>query len=94
MRIERLSLKNYRNLEDTQISFSPRVNLICGDNGQGKTNLIEAIWLLTGARSFRGSRDGDLIRFGEERAWIEAPSSARCGSSPSPSSWAPSGRAL
>ena len=72
MRIERLSLKNYRNLEDTQVSFSPGVNLICGDNGQGKTNLIEAIWLLTGARSFRGSRDGDLIRFGEERAWIEA----------------------
>ncbi|MBC8570637.1 DNA replication/repair protein RecF [Zongyangia hominis] len=72
MRIETLSLQHFRNLETMEIAFDPKVNLICGDNGQGKTNLIEAIWLLTGARSFRGNRDGDLVRFGEERAKIEA----------------------
>ena len=48
------------------------VNIIYGDNAQGKTNLLEAIWLLSGAKSFRGAKDADLIRFGESRALIES----------------------
>ena len=53
------------------INTDPGINLICGDNAQGKTNLIEALWLFTGCKSFRGSRDSELVAFGEERANLE-----------------------
>ena len=41
------------------------MNVIYGRNAQGKTNLLEAVWLFTGGRSFRGARDGELVAFGE-----------------------------
>lgn len=63
MRIDRLSFKNYRNLKDTIIEPSDGINVIYGDNAQGKTNILEAMWLFTGGRSFRGSKDGDLVSF-------------------------------
>lgn len=66
-----LKAKNYRNLKELEINPDPGINLICGDNAQGKTNLIEAMWLFTGCKSFRGSKDGELIAFGEERAELE-----------------------
>ena len=44
------------------------MNVIYGRNAQGKTNLLEAIWLFTGGRSFRGARDGELVAFGQEKA--------------------------
>ena len=46
--------------------------MICGNNGQGKTNLLEAIWLLTGGKSFRGGKDAELVRRGEPFAVLEA----------------------
>ena len=46
--------------------------MICGNNGQGKTNLLEAIWLLTGGKSFRGGKDAELVRRGETFAVLEA----------------------
>ncbi len=48
------------------------LTVICGNNGQGKTNLLEAIWLLTGGKSFRGGKDAELVRAGEPFAVLEA----------------------
>ncbi|MEG2524356.1 MAG: AAA family ATPase, partial [Oscillospiraceae bacterium] len=50
----------YRNIERLEFSPSRAVNVICGDNGHGKTNLLESIFLLTGARSFRSGKDVSL----------------------------------
>ncbi len=72
MRIENLRLENFRNMEDLCLFPYETVNIIYGDNAQGKTNLLEALWLLSGAKSFRGARDGEMIRFGQGQAVIEA----------------------
>ena len=72
MRISRLHLEQFRNIESLSVFPCETVNIIYGDNAQGKTNLLEAIWLLSGAKSFRGAKDADLIRFGERRALIES----------------------
>jgi DNA replication and repair protein RecF len=64
MRIVRGKLSHFRNLEEADIAFSPRVNLFLGDNGQGKTNLLEALNYLALGRSHRAARNDDLIRFG------------------------------
>jgi DNA replication and repair protein RecF len=66
MTITNLQLKNFRNIDSTELSPSPLINLIYGDNGAGKTNTVEAIWLFTGAKSFRTARDADFLKFGEE----------------------------
>ena len=71
MYIKSLSFSNYRNLSDTEIFPSEGINVIYGDNAQGKTNLLECIWLFTGGRSFRGSKDNELIAFGEKYASAE-----------------------
>lgn len=63
MILQELSVNNYRNLEKNIFKFDSNINYIYGQNAQGKTNLLESIWMLTGARSFRGSKDGDLINF-------------------------------
>ncbi len=68
MRIEALSLQNFRNISDMEIIPHSCANIIYGDNAQGKTNILEAIWLFTGARSFRGSKDGELTFFEEKFA--------------------------
>ena len=59
--VKKLQLENYRNIVSADLEFCDGINVITGENGQGKTNLIEALWLLTGAKSFRGSKDRDLI---------------------------------
>ena len=56
MKIKTLKAENFRNLKDIYTEFED-VNIIYGKNAQGKTNLLEAIYLFTGARSFRGARD-------------------------------------
>ncbi len=63
-----LECKNFRNLEDIKISPCENMNVICGENAQGKTNLIEAIWLFTGAKSFRNSKDNVFLKFGAEKS--------------------------
>ena len=64
MKITELHLSGFRNLSDLTLRPSGEINVFYGDNAQGKTNLLESIWLFTGSKSFRGSKDGDLVRFG------------------------------
>lgn len=68
MKINSLSFQGYRNLKTGSFSPSGQVNVIYGSNAQGKTNLLEAIWIFTGGRSFRGAKDGELTAFGETKA--------------------------
>ena len=63
MKVKKLSFKNYRNLKEGYICPCENINIIHGNNAQGKTNLLESIWLFTGGRSFRGSKDFELINF-------------------------------
>lgn len=67
MKINSIKLENYRNIENMTADFED-VNIIWGENAQGKTNLIEAIYLFTGAHSFRGNKDKELIKFGEKKS--------------------------
>ena len=60
MYVTRLATRNFRNLADTEIFPCDGVNVIYGDNAQGKTNLLEGLWLLTGGHSFRGAKDAEL----------------------------------
>lgn len=68
MYIKQLAIENFRNIEKANIEPHKGVNLIYGDNAQGKTNIIENIWLYTGCKSFRNVKDNDLIRFDCEYA--------------------------
>lgn len=70
MFIESIQLNNYRNYDSADVTFSPGVNIFFGDNAQGKTNLLEAVYLSGTSRSHRGSRDRELIRFGQEEAHV------------------------
>ena len=65
MNVLTVTAENFRNLSHQTIEFSPNVNVIYGKNAQGKTNLLEALWLFTGGHSFRGVKDPELICFGE-----------------------------
>jgi DNA replication and repair protein RecF len=67
----RLHLRNYRNFAEQALDIPPQGAAIVGDNGQGKTNLLEAIYYLEIFRSFRGAPDEQLVRFGEEVFRIE-----------------------
>jgi len=68
--IDQLVLKNYRNYEEASLELSPKLNIFIGDNAQGKTNLLESIYVTGFGKSFRTSRDKDLVRMGEEQAQI------------------------
>ena len=61
---------NFRNLEKIEFEPHPEMNIIYGENGQGKTNIIESIWLLTGFYSFRTRKNSQLIKQGENQAEI------------------------
>ena len=71
MFIKQLHLKNYRNYEQLDVSFENNVNVILGENAQGKTNVMESIYVLAMAKSHRTSNDKDLIQWDEEYAKIE-----------------------
>ena len=61
MRVLSFSFENYRNLKPGALKADESTNIICGQNAQGKTNLLEAVWLFTGGRSFSGARDQELV---------------------------------
>ena len=71
MYIKSLELKNYRNYESLCINISPGTNILYGDNAQGKTNILEAVYLSGTTKSHRGSKDRDMIQFGTEESHIE-----------------------
>jgi len=65
---ESITYTNFRNIPSARLEFSPRTNLLFGHNAEGKTNALEGISLFSSGRSFRGAKDRELIRFGEEFA--------------------------
>ncbi len=72
MRVARLALQNFRSYADMDMAFDPGVNLIVGDNAQGKTNLLEALVYLSQGGSYRTRREEELIRWDAEYARMEA----------------------
>ena len=72
MQLNRLSLSNYRNYKSQSLELPAGAAILAGENAQGKTNLLESVFLLTGGRSWRAARRGDLVAFGQQKARIEA----------------------
>jgi len=72
MYIESLSLKTFRNYESVVIDFSPKVNFITGENGSGKTNILEAVSVLANIKSFKGISDQDIVKWGYDSYYISA----------------------
>lgn len=71
MRIKYLIIDNFRNIESMCFTPGPGANVIYGNNAQGKTNLLEAAWLFSGAKSFRGAKDSEFIKFNEQIASLK-----------------------
>src|SRR5512147_1812508 len=71
MHLTRLSLKNFRNHHDTSFDFAEGINVLLGDNGQGKTNVIEAISYLCLTKSFYAANDALVLSFGGELFEVE-----------------------
>ncbi len=71
MIVRSLEFSDFRNLKDNIIIPSEGINVIFGDNAQGKTNLLEAIWLFSGGHSFRGSKESELTRFGSKMSELK-----------------------
>ena len=71
MWLEKLKLKNFRNYEEQEIEFNKNINIIYGENAQGKTNIIEAIFISSLGKSFRAGKDKEVIKFNKEIAEIE-----------------------
>ncbi len=72
MNLNNLKLRDFRNYESLDLDFDPGVNLIVGNNAQGKTNLLEAIAYAGSGKSFRAMKTGEMVRFGADFADIEA----------------------
>ena len=70
MKVDRLCLKNYRNIDLVDIEFSPYVNILYGDNAQGKTNILESLFMCATGRSQRTRNDKELIQFNNQSAHI------------------------
>ena len=70
MYIESVQLKNFRNYESLEINFDKDTYILYGDNAQGKTNILEAVYLCGTTKSHRGNKDKEMIRFGEDEAHI------------------------
>jgi DNA replication and repair protein RecF len=66
-----LGVDRFRNLGGQEVPLHPHLTVLCGDNGQGKTNFLEAIYFFAALRSFRSHRPGECIRFGESEARLE-----------------------
>ena len=63
MELKSLCLSSFRNIEDGKIEFEPGINLLYGQNAQGKTNILEAIYFFARGKSFRGAGDEEMLGF-------------------------------
>ena len=83
MIIKSLELQDYRNYEYLELSFDKGTNILYGDNAQGKTNILEAIFLSATTKSHKGTKDKDIINFNKEapRSMV-ARASMRCSRLP------------
>lgn len=70
MIIESVSLSNFRNYEHMELKFDRETNILFGDNAQGKTNILESLYVSGTTKSHKGSKDKEMIRFGQEEAHI------------------------
>ena len=70
MRIDTLYLEGFRNYDRQELELDGGCNVIYGENAQGKTTILEAVYLLTGGKSFRTNYDRELIAFGEDAAAV------------------------
>ncbi|MCR3955945.1 MAG: DNA replication/repair protein RecF [Gudongella sp.] len=70
MIVEGIRLINFRNYNNVGVSFSPGINILVGKNAQGKTNLLEAIYMCSTGRSFRTNRDREIINFQKDEAYV------------------------
>ena len=68
---KKIKIQNFRNVEACEVEFSPHVNLLYGNNAQGKTNLLEAIYYTALGKSFRPAKEAELIRHDCETALVE-----------------------
>ena len=64
MHLNQICLRNFRNYKELNVSFAPGVNLLIGDNAQGKTNALEGIYIFSRGKSFRAGEERELVRFG------------------------------
>ena len=71
MLITSLKLQNFRNYDELKLDFNKDINVIYGDNAQGKTNILEAIFVAAIGKSFRTSKDKELIKLNEQFSKIE-----------------------
>ena len=67
MKVKNIELKNFRNYETLFLDFDEQKNLIIGENAQGKTNLLESIFFTVIGKSFRGTKDIDIINYGKHQ---------------------------
>ena len=68
---QQIEIQNFRNIESASVTFEDGVNLLHGDNAQGKTNLLEAVYFTALGKSFRPVKEAELIRFGEDAAFVQ-----------------------
>ena len=83
MRVSKLRLQNYRNLNQQQLTLSEGLNIFAGRNAQGKTNLLESIYMCASGRAKRAKYDRELIRFGEREAYVQLTVSPESAAYPS-----------
>lgn len=72
LRFERISVRGFRNISTAELEPAPRLNVVAGDNGHGKTSLLEALYVLSTSRSFRAEKNAEVIQHGSETAVLSA----------------------
>ena len=71
MYIEKIKLQNFRNYKELELDLNKNINIIYGNNAQGKTNILESIFLCSFGKSFRTTKEKEMIKFNEEKSLVE-----------------------
>ena len=71
MWIKKIKISNFRNYKNAEINLNDKINIFYGENAQGKTNIIEAVYLGSIGKSFRTNKEKEMIKFGEENSNVE-----------------------